>query len=316
MLDSSIFSVSAVASIVLATKNRKEELRSAIKSVFEQSVRTEVIVIDDASTDGTADMVLSEFPEVRLERSESSLGYIKQRNRAARLASSPVIFSLDDDAVFSSPDVVEQILSQFSSDRIGAVAIPYVDVDRDKTEYQTAPDESSTWITDRYIGTAHAVRRELFLKLGGYRESFIHQGEEGDFCIRMLNAGYVVRLGVSDPIHHFECPQRDLSRMDFYGRRNDILFAWHNVPMPFFVIHLLGTTLNGLASAFRAGRYGEMLKGIGRGYADCFDQWKDRQPVSAEVYALHRRLRKRGPRLLSEIQERLPELDTDAVQHS
>ena len=311
MLNSLTFNVSVAASIVLTTKNRVDELRSALKSVFAQTVRTEAIVMDDGSTDGTADMVLKEFPDARLERSQSSYGYIRQRNRAAGLASSPIIFSLDDDAVFSSPDVVEQILLQFSLDRIGAVAIPYVDVNRNQIVHQTAPDGKNVWVTDRFIGTAHALRRELFLDLGGYRESLVHQGEEGDFCIRMLEAGHVVRLGSSDPIHHFESPKREVSRMDFYGRRNDILFAWHNVPRPYFLVHLLGTTLNGLGSAFRAGRYGKMLKGIAQGYADCFDQWTNRQPVSAEVYNLHRRLKKRGPQLLSDIEQFLPPLGAD-----
>jgi hypothetical protein len=44
--------------------------------------------------------------------------------------------------------------------------------------------------------------------------------------------GFFVRLGNSDPIIHNESPKRDFSRMDFYGRRNDVLFHWQNTPMP------------------------------------------------------------------------------------
>jgi hypothetical protein len=39
--------------------------------------------------------------------------------------------------------------------------------------------------------------------------------------------------------------------MDLYGRRNDVLFAWHNVPMPYFPAHLLGVTINGLRFGVR-----------------------------------------------------------------
>ena len=81
---------------------------------------------------------------------------------------------------------------------------------------QRAPDPSAVWVTDRFIGTAHAVRRDVFLACGGYREFLVHQGEEGDFCIRMLAGGHHVRLGNSDPIHHFESPRRDFRRMDYY----------------------------------------------------------------------------------------------------
>ena len=131
-----------------------------------------------------------------------------------------------------------------------------------------------------------------------------------DLCIRMLEAGYVVRLGRADPIHHMESPRRDLRRMDYYGRRNDILFAWHNVPMPYFPIHLLGTTLNGFASAFQARRLDKMLEGMACGYIDCFRWRTKRRPVSPEVYRLHRSLKKTGRALLSDVERLLPELDT------
>ena len=118
----------------------------------------------------------------------------------------------------------------------------------------------------------------------------------------------MTRLGCADPIHHMESPRRDLRRMDFYGRRNDILFAWYNVPMPYFPIHLMGTTLNGIASAFHARRFDKMLEGIARGYVDCFRWRRKRRPVAREIYRLHRSLKKSGPQLLSDIEPLLPRL--------
>ena len=127
-------------------------------------------------------------PVLRLIRHEVSAGYIVRRNEGARLAKGDVIFSLDDDAVFSSPFVVEQTLRDFSHPRIGAVAIPYIEPHKANKEMQRAPTREDVWITASYIGTAHVVRRDVFLALGGYREHLVHQGEEGDFCIRMLAA--------------------------------------------------------------------------------------------------------------------------------
>src|SRR5579859_1637302 len=98
--------LSPSATVVITTKNRKLELRNAVGSALSQSARPQVIVMDDGSTDGTRQMVEREFPKARLEYSESSLGYIHQRNRAAKLATTEFLFSLDDDAVFSSPRVV------------------------------------------------------------------------------------------------------------------------------------------------------------------------------------------------------------------
>jgi len=301
------------ASVVIITRNRKEELRRAVRSACCQAVQLEVLVIDDGSDDGTSEMVRSEFPTVRVERSKVSRGYIFQRNRAASLAHGKVIFSIDDDAEFSSSNVIERTLQDFSDRRIGAVAIPYLEPLRDNQIRQAAHDAAEIWVTDRFVGTAHALLRGLFLKLGGYREHLLHQGEEGDYCLRMLEAGYVTCLGSADPIYHYESSKRSFERMDFYGRRNDILFAWHNVPMPYLPIHLVATTLNGFAHvATRAKHPFRMLSGIMNGYRDCARRWSKRRPVRASVYRLHRRLKKRGPLPLRAMEADLPELAVQA----
>jgi len=383
------------ASVVITTKNRREELLKAIDSAMGQRSLLEVIVIDDGSTDGTAEELKKKFsvfcfqspgeqpattdsrlaiapeaplpatnysspvttggPVLRLIRHEVSAGYIVRRNEGARVARGDVIFSLDDDAVFSSPFVVEQTLRDFSHPRIGAVAIPYIEPHKANKEMQRAPTREDVWITASYIGTAHAVRRDIFLALGGYREHLVHQGEEGDFCIRMLAAkhereadlttedtestegpagpcldkpsgaafsnpskselardsgntsptrsasgpaplatscpppvtapevpGFFVRLGNSDPIIHNESPKRDYSRMDFYGRRNDVLFHWQNTPMPDLLWQLPKTIAGGLVCAATVGRWRKMLEGIGAGFLATVGGVK-RQPVPKDI---------------------------------
>lgn len=288
------------ATVVITTKNRRDDLHAAIDSALAQTgAAVEVLVIDDGSTDGTAELVRRKFPTVVLHRAEQSQGYIVQRNAAAKLARAPIIFSIDDDAAFSTPHIVAQTLALFTDARIGAVAIPFIDVNKNPEIHQLAPDDKSIWITSTYIGTAHALRRDVFLQLAGYREPLFHQGEEMDYALRMLGAGFYVRLGQGDPIHHFESPRRDITRMSLFGRRNDILFAWHNVPMPQLLPHLAATTLNGLIHGFKVRRPFLMLRGLTRGYLACFQQ--PRQPVSSATYHLARRLKKSGPLRLDEI---------------
>lgn len=292
--------------IVISTRDRRDELRVALASVVAQTEPCEIIVLDDASTDGTSEMVRAEFPTAKLERSDTSLGYIAQRNRGAGLATGDIIFSLDDDAAFSTPHVVAQTLADFSDERIGAVAISFADVNKDKAIKQQAPDRDGVWMTDRYIGTAHAVRRDVFLEAGAYREFLVHQGEEGDFCLRMLARGYGVRLGNADPIHHFESPKRDFSRMDYYGRRNDILFAWCNVPMPALLPHFATTLFNGLRTAWRVRRFKPMLRGMMAGIRDCFVLRRERSPVPSKIYRLSRRLKASPATSLAEVESELP----------
>lgn len=296
----------SLATIAITTKNRKEDLVKSLASVMTQSVPGEVLVIDDGSTDGTSEMVRHQFPQVRLHRFETSSGLIVQRNRAAALAKSPIIFSLDDDAIFSSPFVVEQTLREFDDPRVGAVAIPFVDVNTSPEVKQKAPDARGIYATYSYIGTAHAVRKDLFLRLGGYRELLVHQSEEEDYCIRLLNAGYVVRCGLADPIHHFESPRRSWTRMDFYGARNKVMYAWNNVPFPYFPMHLAVTTFMTSIQARQPARLLTRLRGVADAYARCLTGRADRRPVAPAVYRLSRELKHRGAVPIREIESHLP----------
>lgn len=281
------------ATIIITTKNRREELTRALSSCLTQTGATiEVMVLDDGSTDGTAEMVRQAFPSVRLERSEESRGYIVRRNSGTRLARGRVVFSIDDDAAFTDAHTVAATLAWFSHERVGAVALPFVDVLRSPAVQQEAPPGSSLWVAAEYRGTAYAVRRDLFNTLGGYREVLLHQGEERDYCVRMLQAGFVVVAGRSAPIHHFESPKRDLTRQMTYGARNNLLFAWHNTPMPALLWHAPGTAALTLVNAARLG-YGLMAaRGLVRAATDTIMGRVNRQPVSRATYALHQALRR------------------------
>jgi GT2 family glycosyltransferase len=174
---------------------------------------------------------------------------------------------------------------------VGAVAIPYADVKKSPKTRHRAPDSDAVYCTAAFKGTAYALRRSLFLDLGGYREHFFHQGEESDYCVRMLDAGYVVRLGRADRINHYESPKRDFVRMDYYGRRNEVLFAYHNVPGLLLPKYLLGAAVNTVRTAIRYGRVRHFLQGLLAGYRDCIRFGDRRTPVRPRTMRLFRRLR-------------------------
>lgn len=276
-------------SVVVTTRNRRDDLRTCLQSVQTQDVPLELIVIDDASTDGTAEMVKTEFPAARLIVHQQLHGLIRGRNEAARIATGDVVVSLDDDAVFSSPGIIGDTLTSFDDRRIAAVAIPYIDVNRDSIVKQLAPDRDRAYVVESFIGTAHAVRRDTFLGLGGYREALFHQGEESDFCVRLLAAGYLVRLGSSAPIHHFESVRRDFRRMDHYGPRNAILFAWQNVPFPAALIQIPATIAGVISLTFNPSRLLTRLRGVVAGLLGCASF--ERAPVPSRTYRLWRRMR-------------------------
>lgn len=278
------------ASIVITTKNRKDDLRTALLSAVRQAGDPEVIVVDDGSDDGTAAMVRAEFPTVVLHSFPESKGYIVRRNFGASAATGDIVVSVDDDAEFSTGQTLVQMLRSFADPRVGAVAMPFVNVKYGPEVHQRDAEGRPRQV-ERYIGTAHALRRDLFLRLGGYREVLFHQGEESDYCLRMLDAGFIVVLGDSDPILHYESPRRDFRRMDVYGRRNDVLLGWQNAPWAHLPGHQVRMLARAVVFGLRVRRFPAMLEGWCKGWGAVLAGRAERRPVSRDAWRLFMRMR-------------------------
>lgn len=300
------------ATIAIITRNRKDELRQALRSSLEQEGPIEVLVLDDGSTDGTSEMVAQEFPGVRVARFDDDADVATRRNDAAALARGDVIVSIDDDAVFTSPRIVADTLRDLDHPRLGAVAIPYVDVGVRPDVQQAAPDPDERWVTTIFRATAYAVRRDVFLEVGGYTPAIQQFGEEWDLALKLLDAGYVIRLGRSDVIHHHPSTKRDYRRMDVLQRRNEWLICWMYFPLPWNLLYPVGYALKGLREGVRTGRRRNMTLGVVTGVRALAGSRPARRPLSRPAFRLDQWARSRtraGAALrLAEVEGRLPPL--------
>lgn len=230
-------------SIVITTKNRKVDLAKAISSALSQNVH-EVIVWDDGSTDGTADFVAQHFTSVQLVRSDVSVGLINARNQLAHKATGDLLFSIDDDAVFSEVGIVSEIAAQFVDDRIAAIAIPLINVNQSQKVLQKAQSAGATEPIRQFIGTAHALRKDVFLKVGGYPDYLGRQEEELHFAAELYRNGYQIVKGYSGSIHHFESATRSRPEEAYREARNLWLFAMRYTPLWALLPHLAGSAVN------------------------------------------------------------------------
>ena len=301
--------MSPLASLTIPTRNRADILRKNILSALDQTVPVEIIVLDDGSTDHTAEMMRTEFPQVRYERFQGPNGPCFLRNRGAEMATAPILFPIDDDSVFSSNTCVERTLAEFNHPRIGAVAIPYIQVTEDNIVRTRAPDDEKIYVCPSFLGASYAIRKDVFLEVGGYTAPLFYMGEERDLCIRMLDRGYVVRLGLSDPIHHHTSPIRDASRARRLERRNDLTHAFWNVPFPHVLYHLPGTILSGLIHGLRHHYFPLTVKAYLDAPIFCLQTPKKRSPVSSHTYRLARKMNRVRVLSLDEILPQLPPLD-------
>lgn len=291
------------ATFVLSTYNRASDLERCIDSIIAQQCHSpiEILIIDDASTDHTVEMVRKKYGNlVKLICRETNCGSIKNRNYGVSLSAGDIVFIVDDDSELPGIHTVEEVLQEFNDHRIGAVAIPFIQDGNLINGHPQDRNGTDTFIVASFIGCACAIRRDTFLELGGFDELFHHQVEEDDFCIRMLESGKVCAIAeVGEPMRHYESPVRSFQKWDFYGRRNSLLYIWKNCPTVYLFPNLAINTFQGCLHAFKEKRYLWNIKGILDGYRIIFSSFFNsnhlRYPVRKSVYNIIRQMRNKGP---------------------
>ena len=159
-------------SIVLLTRNRKDELVRAINSCLENKINAmEIVVIDNGSTDGTTEAVnrlAEEQPiPIRYVYNQTNTGVAQGRNQGFALAQGEFVFLLDDDAWIQSPNALPTLVQAMQSDsNIGAISTAVYDVS--SKQYQKCTSIAKSNRADGmkeilyYTGGASIIRKNLF----------------------------------------------------------------------------------------------------------------------------------------------------------
>jgi GT2 family glycosyltransferase len=222
--------------IGITTRNRPEALRCCLRSLQAAAhLAPEVLVFDDGSSPPAAEQ-LANVPlplAARFLRDDAAPGNIVGRNRLMREASAPAILLLDDAAALLTGEPVECALRVFDADRTVA-AVAFAQADGQGARWDEAMQPSHGRVpcyVPVFIGFAHLLRRDVFLSVGGYRESFVFYGEEKDLCLRLIDAGHrTVYLPDALVIHEPDQSGRSKQRYLRYVTRNDCLTALYNEP--------------------------------------------------------------------------------------
>jgi len=284
-----------LVSVVITTRNRWQELQNAVASCLAQDYRPlEILVYDDASEEDIAAKVRVRFPTVRAVRSPENAGYVSLRNRGFREARGKYIFSLDDDAYYTDPQTITPAVRQLEQHpRVAVAALAFTEPGMNGImgfPHQEGMDSLQPLLVASFTGTAHAVRRQAALEVGGYREFFFHQGEEVDLAVRLMEKGWQILAVPAPPLRHLASPQRDWRRLHIYGPRNAILFNFLNAPFPEVVTRLLVNTLGVLWHGLRVKEPWLKILGVASGYRDCLHYFWQRKPVSAQTWRRFRTL--------------------------
>lgn len=226
----------------ITTRNRPDALRRCLASIARVlGSGIEVLVFDDGSDVPAAQQLAGEPVPARFIRDERGPGYIAGRNELVTQAANEFVLLLDDDAVLIERGAIERAIRVLErDDRVAAVAFAQAEQDGRPWPERMQPGRSAVAArVPSFIGFAHLLRRRVFLQLGGYRADFVCYGEEKDYCLRLLDAGYrVVYLPDALVGHVVDVGGRDQRRYVRYAIRNDCLMSLYNEPWPLVVIGL------------------------------------------------------------------------------
>jgi len=122
---------SLTLSIIVVSYNTKELLRTCLASIMDNlpSFKAEILVIDNASTDGSSNMVTEEFPAVKLLRNRQNVGFARANNQLIKDSVGRYVLLLNSDTVVL-PEALEQMVKAMDANpKAGVVGCRLLNTD-------------------------------------------------------------------------------------------------------------------------------------------------------------------------------------------
>jgi len=262
-------SITKVTSVIIVSWNVRELLRRCLASVNSQqstvfsiqsadsSLNTEIIVVDNASADGTVEMLRAEFPNGRVLANSENVGFTRGNNQALAVAQGHYLFLLNPDTELR-PGALQTLIDymdahprvgivgprlfygdgtpQSSRRRFPTLATAFLESTklqqwfprkRALTRYYMldTPDDATQEV-DWINGAAMFARREMYEQIGGFDEAFFMYSEELDWCYRAKQAGWQIVYLPTAQVTHYEgkSSEQVVAARDIYFHSSKIRF--------------------------------------------------------------------------------------------
>ncbi|WP_024936631.1 MULTISPECIES: glycosyltransferase family 2 protein [Actinomadura] len=225
---------------VVITRDRRRSLRAVLSRAREIGERAPVVVVDNASRDGTAGAVAAEFPEATLIRSPRNLGAVA-RNLAADHVRTPYMAFWDDDTWWEpeAPSRAARLLDAHPRLAVvtGRILVePGGREDPIVPELRHSPVPGPPWLPGPALGSflagASMVRTDAFRAAGGFSARLWLGGEEELLSADLMALGWHLCFAEDVVVHHEPSRLREPHLRRRHGIRNTLWFTWLRRPLP------------------------------------------------------------------------------------
>ncbi len=296
-----------LVSVVVVNWNGRRHLPTCLDSLRVQTYpHVEVIVADNASTDGSPDLVRESYPEVRLVALPENRGFTGGNNAGIAASRGAIVILLNNDTEVA-PDWVEQVVAAFHRHpEAGLVASKMLLFDR-RDAFHTAgdfyrldglPGNRGVWQRDdgqydreEYVfgacGGALAVRRAVLDRVGWLDENFFFSAEDVDLAWRAQLAGWRCVYAPAAVVYHRLAATGGDVTASYYNGRNFIYILAKDYPTDLFRRHwraVIGRQCRIAGEALRAWRGAAArarLRGIMAGLCGLPRMLRQRRAVQA-----------------------------------
>jgi hypothetical protein len=223
-------------SIIIVAWNVRKLLYDCLKSVYNQTegIDFEVIYVDNASKDGSVDMVKREFPKVKIIENERNEGFIRANNQAIKIATGRYVLLLNSDTVVLDNAIAKTV--KFADEHPQAAVVGCKVLNPDRTlqrdcfmypsllnmflsatylykifpknrffgrERMTWWDFNSVREIETVCGSCSLVRKKAIDQVGLMDETYFVYGDDPDWCYRFKKNGWKIMFTPDGQIIHY-----------------------------------------------------------------------------------------------------------------
>lgn len=241
-------------SIIIVNYNVTYFLQQCLQSVYAalHNLQGEIIVVDNASADGSCEMVKEKFPDVKLIANTTNVGFSKANNLGVSQAKGKYILILNPDTVLAEDTLQKLFLFSENNPETGAVGVPLYDgigkflpeskrnipttwvslkkmLGFSNTYYANQLDERNSGRVPVLVGAFMWMEKSKYEEVKGFDEDYFMYGEDIDLSYKLLKKGYFNYYFSQTSILHYkgESTSKDVKYLKHFYSAMKIFYQKH-----------------------------------------------------------------------------------------